>query len=448
MARAAGGRPPARLAAAVLLVAPALLAAGCRDAWRQAPADPHGQPGEVAVLAASDWSDRFAPPPPADTLRFRSGDTLDALLRRLDLPGEERRNIARAVAAAHDLGSFRAGQAIVCLRDAGGAVVGLQCPLDFTRDLCAWRGATGWRAAVLTADLDWRPRVLTAELERSFVESFTAQGEDGDLAVRVADLFAGEVDFFFDLRRGDRMELLVETAHRPDRGARHDRVLAARLVLDGEGNTAYLFPDSTGGNRYFHADGGSLARQFLRAPLRFTRVSSGFSRDRLHPVLGVHRPHWGVDYAAPAGTPVMATADGVVREKRCGSEAGRFVRLRHAGGIETYYMHLSRWARGVSPGARVRKGQVIGYVGQTGLATGPHLDYRIRTDGRYVDPRRFRSGPAAPLPEADRAAFAARVAETDRLWRTLAREQAAVQRAAADPFRLAAAESLQTSITP
>ena len=431
-----------------LLAAAVLLTAGCRDTWRPAPADPHGDPAGAPALAARDWSDRFAPPAPGDTLRFRRGDTLDALLRRLDLPGDERQAIARAVAEAHDLGRFRAGQRLIRLRDAGGGTVGLQCPLDFTRDLCAWRGASGWRAAVVAADLDWRPRALAASLERSFVESFTAQGEDGDLAVRVADLFAGEVDFFFDLRRGDRMELLVETAHRPDRGARHDRVLAARLVLDGEANTAYLFPDSTGRNRYFHEDGGSLARQFLRAPLRFTRVSSGFSHDRLHPVLGVHRPHWGVDYAAPTGTPVMATADGVVREKRRGSQAGRFVRLRHAGGIETYYMHLSRWARGVSPGARVRKGQIIGYVGQTGLATGPHLDYRIKVDGRYVNPRSFRSGPASPLPEADRAAFVARVAEADRLWRILEREREAAQRAAADPFRLMATESLQTSIAP
>lgn len=446
MARTTAGRP--RLRPAACLAALLLLAPGCRDAWREAPPDPHEASGAAPLPAAADWSHRFPPAPPADTLRFRRGDTLDALLRRLDLPGGERQAIARAAAAAHDLGRFRAGQRLLCRRDAGGTILGLQSPLDFTRDLCIWRGAAGWRAAVIAADLDWRPRALTAELERSFVESFVAQGEDGDLAVRVADLFAGEVDFFFDLRRGDRMELLVETAHRPDRGRRHDRVLAARLVLDGEPNTAYLFPDSTGRNRYYHADGGSLARQFLRAPLRFTRVSSGFSRDRLHPVLGVHRPHWGVDYAAPAGTPVMATADGVVRERRRGSQAGRYLRLRHAGGIETLYMHLSRWARGTSPGARVRKGQVIGYVGRTGLATGPHLDYRIRVDGRYVNPRRFRSGPAAPLPAARREAFAARVAETDRLWRALERERAAAQRAAADPFRLAGAESLQTSIAP
>jgi murein DD-endopeptidase MepM/ murein hydrolase activator NlpD len=195
--------------------------------------------------------------------------------------------------------------------------------------------------------------------------------------------------------------------------------MAARLRIGGEWHEAYLFPGEGDQIRYFHRDGSSLERQFLRAPLSFTRISSGFSSRRLHPILKVRRPHYGVDYAAPAGTPVLATADGRVIRRARERGAGRYIKLRHPGRIETTYMHLSRWARGTAVGQRVRKGQTIGYVGSSGLSTGPHLDYRIQVNGRYADPRRFSSPPGEPLPAEEETAFAAALARYDSLWEEL-----------------------------
>ncbi len=352
----------------------------------------------------------------AERLEFKAGDTLDGLLRRASVGADERQGLIEAFSAVHDPGSFRSGRALTLHRDDEGRVLGLDYPLDYLRDLCARRAGEGYRADIFEAQIPWRRRALSAGLEPSFYESLAAQGMSGDLATRVADLFAGEIDFFLDLREDDRMEILAETANRPDRDGPKTRVLAARMVLDGKASAAYLFADENGTRHYYHADGSSLERQFLRAPLNFSRISSGFSSRRLHPILGVHRPHYGVDYAAPTGTPVLATADGSVRQRSRSNGAGRFVKLRHPGNIETTYMHLSRFASGTAQGRRVAKGQVIGYVGSSGLSTGPHLDYRIKVEGSYVDPRRFQSEPAAPLPEGRRSEFAATVALYDSLW--------------------------------
>ena len=363
--------------------------------------------------------DCFGPEGRSRTLTFRRGDTLDGLLRQADLSGDLRMALTRSMAAAFDLGSFRTGRTLTLRWDRRGEFLSLEYGIDYLSDLCARRSsaeATGFRAEVIHAELDWRPRALVAEIDPSFYESLAAQGVSGDLATRVADLFAGEVDFFLDLRAGDTMEILVESGRRRDRPAAKTRVLAAKMHVGEQASMAYLFPDDRNRRHYYHRDGSSLERQFLKAPLNYSRISSGFSHRRRHPILGIHRPHYGVDYAAPMGTPVLATADGTVSVRANDGGAGRHLKVRHPGGIETTYMHLSRFARGTARGQRVAKGQVIGYVGSSGLSTGPHLDYRVKVNGSYVDPRSFRSDPASPLPEERRAAFDLVVARYDSLW--------------------------------
>jgi len=415
----------------LLLAGTACRPAGDEQAFRAT------QWNAAAIAAATPhFADRFGAYGRHETLRFKRGDTLETLLRRAGVPPQERFALIDAVAENFDMSDFRAGAEVVLRWDLAGRLLGLAYPLDYLDDLYAWRRGDGFAAETVRATLDWQPRLLTAVLESSFYETFQAQGEDGNLAVRVADLFGGEVDFFLDLQPGDRMEVLVECAQRPDRETSRNRILAAWMEVNGKRHAAYLDPATAAGERrYYHADGSSLERQFLKAPLSFSRISSGFSYNRRHPVLGVNRPHLGVDYAAPVGTPVQATAEGSVARRGHDRGMGRFVVLRHPGRIETTYMHLSSFAGGTAVGARVKKGQVIGAVGSSGLSTGPHLDYRMKVNGKFVDPRKFRAVAAEPLPASRRPAFTAAVARYDSLLNTLATPTLLPALASAAPTR-------------
>ena len=222
----------------------------------------------------------------------------------------------------------------------------------------------------------------------SLVAALDGGGENVLLAIRMAEIFSGEIDFNNDLRRGDRFDVLFEKVYREERFSSYGEVLAAEFVNDGREMHAFRFhvpgePEA----QYFDAEGRSLKRLFLRSPFRFEpRITSRFSYRRLHPILGGHRPHLGVDYGAPTGTPVIAVATGTVVSAGRSGGSGNMVRLRHTNGYETYYLHLSAFAPGIRRGARVTQGQVIGRVGSTGLSTGPHLDYRIRKNGTFVNP--------------------------------------------------------------
>ena len=234
-------------------------------------------------------------------------------------------------------------------------------------------------------------------------------GENVNLAILMAEVFSGEIDFNNDLRRGDHFDVLFEKYYRDDVFSDYGDIVAAEFYNDGRTVQAFSFV-IPGDDKalYYDTDGRSLKRLFLRSPFRFEpRVTSRFSYRRLHPVLGTNRPHLGVDYGAPTGTPVIAVANGRVVSAAVSGGSGNMVRLRHTNGYETYYLHLSRFAKGMRPGSRVVQGQTIGYVGSTGLATGPHLDYRIRKNGAFVNPlveqRNF--PPGEPIPEEHLAAF-------------------------------------------
>lgn len=236
----------------------------------------------------------------------------------------------------------------------------------------------------------------------SLISAVDAAGERVQLAISLADLFSGQIDFENDLQPGDSFELLFETTTYEGEFAGYGSILAARFTNEGKEYQAYrwVHPDKAKAG-YYDEQGRSLRRFVLASPLRFTpRVTSGFSRRRLHPVHRTVRAHLGVDYAAPTGTPVVAVANGVVVSAGWAGAGGRQVRIRHAGGFESYYLHLSAFAKGITAGAQVDQGQLIGRVGQTGTATGPHLDYRLRKNGVFVDPRRehARQPPGEPIP--------------------------------------------------
>ena len=252
-------------------------------------------------------------------------------------------------------------------------------------------------------------RGLIDERNSSLSAALDEAGENVNLAILMAKVFSGEIDFNNDLRRGDRFDVLFEKYYSEDEFSDYGDILAAEFYNDGRTVQAFSFV-IPGDDKalYYDAAGRSLKRLFLRSPFRFEpRVTSRFSYRRLHPVLGTNRPHLGVDYGAPTGTPVIAVANGRVVSAAASGGSGNMVRLRHTNGYETYYLHLSRFAKGMRPGNRVVQGQTVGYVGSTGLATGPHLDYRIRKNGTFVNPliEHRNLPPGDPIPEEHVAAF-------------------------------------------
>jgi murein DD-endopeptidase MepM/ murein hydrolase activator NlpD len=252
----------------------------------------------------------------------------------------------------------------------------------------------------LRGEIDAERSSLVAALEQS--------GEDVSLAIALADVFAGDIDISHDLQPGDHFELVFEQVLREGARAGYGDIVAASFTASGTTYTAfrYALPDGKAG--YYDADGRSLRRFFLASPLKFEpRVTSGFSYRRLHPVLGIRRPHMGVDFGAPRGAPVVAIADATVAGAAFTGGGGNTVVLRHAGGYESRYLHLSRYAPGMRAGTRVQQGQIIGYVGATGLVTGAHLHYELKKNGAHVNPiaEQRKHPPGEPIPPALRDAF-------------------------------------------
>jgi len=301
------------------------------------------------------------------------------------------------------------------------------------------RISQGWNAKA--EPIRWIPQEMRIEgpIDNSLYEALDAgvtdQQLDGGnrqrLAWDLADVYAWEIDFTRDIRPGDRFQVVFERLVSEDGEVRFGRVLASDLTVGGKSLTAFRFAPSTARTPlYFDTEGGSLRRAFLRAPVEFRRISSNFAGARFHPVLGRVRRHEGTDYAARPGTPIMAAGDGLVLRSGWVGGYGNLIELRHLNGITTRYGHLRGFARNVRRGARVEQGQVIGYVGSTGLASGPHLHYEFRINGVAKDSRRVKIGGGAPVPKADWAAFEQ---ERDRLL-ALLRQPAGV---AAQPDAIA-----------
>lgn len=252
-------------------------------------------------------------------------------------------------------------------------------------------------------------RGTISEEHSSLVSAINDGGERVMLAIRMTEVFSGEIDFNNDLRRGDRFEVLFEKYFREDEFSGYGNVIAVEFQNDGRIIRAFRFHvPGEAEAQYFDTEGRSLRRLFLRSPFKFEpRITSGFSYRRLHPILGGHRPHLGVDYGAPTGTPVIAVANGMVVSAGRSGGSGNMVRLRHTNGYETYYLHLSAFGSGIRKGVRVSQGQVIGRVGATGLATGPHLDYRMRKQGEFVNPllEHRKLPPGDPVPDQHLSAF-------------------------------------------
>jgi murein DD-endopeptidase MepM/ murein hydrolase activator NlpD len=238
---------------------------------------------------------------------------------------------------------------------------------------------------------------LSGEIDCSLFEAINRLNEQDYLAVQFSEIFAWEIDFYQDVRVGDRFAIVVEKIYKDGEFIKYGPVWAAAYQTRSDLYRGFRFEESPGEWGYFDEEGHSLQKAFLRAPLQFRRISSGYTRCRRHPILGGLRPHYGIDYAAPTGTPVWAVADGVVVEKARNKAYGLYVSIRHPQGYRTYYGHFSRFARGVKKGLHVKQKQVIGYVGATGYATGPHLDYRLKRYGKYRNPLKEKFPAGRPI---------------------------------------------------
>jgi len=268
----------------------------------------------------------------------------------------------------------------------------------------------GWEVRRVETSANVRVAPVSGEVRGSLFQAVEEAGESAPLALDLVEIFSSELDFTADTKPGDRFRLLVEKRYAADTFVEYGRILVAQYLSDGRVLTGIDF-ERSGTRGYYDLTGRSLRKTFLKSPLEFTRITSGFTYARPHPILGGVRPHLAIDYAAPVGTPVRAVAEGRVVAAGWDGGSGLSVHLRHRDSYETLYNHLSRIGAGMQPGARVSQRQVIGYVGATGLATGPHLDFRVIKRGEFVNPLGERFIPGDVIPAEERAAFLRRARE-------------------------------------
>lgn len=352
----------------------------------------------------------------SDTLR--RGETLSQLLQRSELAEADARALLAELTQIGDPRRLLPGSVVSYRKSfASGDVRGMELKLNADQKLNVRREGEGWKGALEEVPVFTDTAVLAGEVTSSLYRALL-DGDGGGVPAaereQVADIlaeriFAWQIDFSRDLRAGDTFRVLYERQVRPDGTARSGRVLGVQFALSGRSHEAYLYRLPDGREEYFGRDGESLKRAFLRAPLEFRRISSAFSKGRFHPVLKTTRAHNGIDYAAASGTPVRATGDGVVVRAGNAGGYGNLIEIRHQRGYSSRYAHLRGFAKGVRAGARVRQGDVIGYVGSTGLSTGPHLHYEFHANGRPVDPHSIKYITGEPLPARHKDAFRASV---------------------------------------
>jgi len=257
----------------------------------------------------------------------------------------------------------------------------------------------GYEAKMVTRDVDVRQQQVTGEIENSLFLSGLTAGLSDKVIMEMAYIFGWDIDFALDLRKGDRFKLIYDEHFLDDEKIGDGEILAAEFTNRGKTFRAIRFTDSEGRGQYYSPEGHSMRKTFTRTPVPLSRISSRFNPNRKHPVLKTNRPHRGVDYAAKTGTPILATGDGKVAFKGTKGGYGRTVILSHGGKYTTLYAHMSRYKKGMRTGQRVRQGQTIGYIGSSGLATGPHLHYEFRVNGVHRNPLTVALPVAQPLPK-------------------------------------------------
>lgn len=379
-----------------------------------APAAEAAQPeAERAQAIPSRWREHTV----------RKGETLAQVLKAVGVDKEDRAKVTAAAKDTPALTKLKVGQKVRAQVDADGGLLELHLKLDAKSSLHVELAGDGYEVHRIDRPVEKRVAQTSAVIQSSLF----ADGQDAGLSdaqlMELAAIFGWDVDFALGLRPGDRFSLVYEAEYLDGEKVDNGAILAAEFVNQGRTYRAVRFEDDDGTLGYYAPDGTSKKQAFLRSPLKLARVSSGFSLSRQHPILNTRRAHKGVDYSAPVGTPVKATGSGLVAFTGQKNGYGNVVELQHGDKYTTLYGHLSRFAEGLRVGEPVKQGEVIGYVGQTGLATGPHLHYEFRIAGEHRDPLSVKLPTAQSLDGQDLAAFrrqaAPLLAQLDRMERTM-----------------------------
>lgn len=380
---------------------------------------------EPAITADVLPEPTVVPPLLGDTVEFvvRRNDTMDRIFRQLKLNLADLAIIRGLPGVKESLDRLHPGDTITLTHEEG-MLQALSRRISETEILSVTRGGEGFNAEVIATPLEIKDTHASGQIESSLFVAARAAGISPEIILQLAnDIFGWEIDFALDIKNGDSFNLVYEQKYRDGKYIGDGRILAADFTNNGKMYRAVYFTSKDGEiGDYYAPDGRSMRRQFLRAPLEFTRISSNFNPRRRHPILNTIRAHRGVDYAAPTGTVIRAAGDARVAFVGTRGGYGKAVILEHGGGVTTLYGHMSRFAPGMRAGQRVRQGSTIGYVGATGAATGPHLHYEYRVNGEHKNPRTVPLPDAAPIPAEYRAEF---LAHTGALLTKLDRASAA-----------------------
>jgi len=336
------------------------------------------------------------------TGKLSQGSNFSLLLQKHGMGKSGIHNLIQSVKKIHDISRLPAGTPYE-LRFREDVFLGLRCEINGEHAVVIKKDADKY--VVEREPIDYEIETITREamIKDNLYNTILRMGEKPLLVHELTEIFAWDINFFKDLREGDRLRLVVEKSFRNGKFIKYGSILGAEFVNQGKTITAIYFPEK---DDYFTPEGKSLRKQFLKAPLKYSSVSSGFTHKRFHPILKKNVPHLSVDYSAPVGTPIHAVADGTVTFAGQNAPSGKHVWIKHNGVYASAYCHLSVFGAGIKKGTMVKQGQIIGRVGMTGRTTGPHLCYHFRKDGAPIDPLKFQSPKAIPVPKKEWDAFA------------------------------------------
>jgi murein DD-endopeptidase MepM/ murein hydrolase activator NlpD len=337
--------------------------------------------------------------------QIKSGESFYDLMIKNGVSDKEVLAIAASSRKVFNLRKIKAGRPYKIILGTDGKPITFEYQIDNHKELIISQQPNGWSSQINTVEYQIREKVVQGVIQDSLYLSLLEICASSVLAINLADIFAWDIDFGLDLRKGDSFGILYEERWRDGHYIGPGKILATRFINQGKPFDAVYYKDRNGNTDFYDINGHSLQKQFLKSPLQFKYISSYFSRNRLHPILKIRRPHLGVDYAAPRGTPVRAAAEGRIVFKGRKGGMGKMIKIRHSSIYTTAYGHLSRYAKGLKTRKFVKQGEIIGYVGSTGLSTGPHLHYSFYRNGKLIDPTKIKNPRAKSVNSKDLSEF-------------------------------------------